>query len=681
MNFILTSHDLRIPKLYRISAFLILLLILPIQAQAEPAPDSAVTLPSVSQVSLPADIFIKTKTQTFNSRNYYALLKGRIWSKLNAETTGKQEPWALMGCEGLPCQPNNQAFVVPTWMSEISADSDELTAIDHNGRFYVRTSAGPGFFSKDEWIIEHGMPKDRLMLPDTLKDKRSWSMGRRNSDVMWSEDADGNVHHYGTMGTSTIYILGPDGQDIHYTDNGLPTDFSHHVCGPKRGSFVAENLQASASTLFVINRAGEMYTQMNDFDLNGGTSIFIRYSYAALARRPQEKGTDFQTHLTPWKLPLQDWRKQPVIPLTGQARLSTSITILQTGTGNAARELRVAGQNAAGKMGFWFKKIEEPRWDFKPVALQIAASTWVDPKRLVPQVKPQDIVYQQTNSLRGSELSLLNFNMQCSPATLRLSLPGRQIDLKLHTVDAWINTHRRDAGRDGTPLVLLGTLEIPPEELAHVPENLRRANLETFAFQVLVTSDYVAMYRSGGTDVIHFWRTGPVPDTMTTFDYRYQAPIGPYTAGLLLNEDADYLNLRKISQMADPSLLVWNLEQFKAADLPQLEALIAHNQTFLQQYIRAHALTQTAQLDGLMQVMLTGLIRNFYDLILADYWIPYAKAFSRNAPELMWAYYALEDRLNDRMQFEYGQMIRILKFRIERYELRRSELLLSQERL
>src|SRR4029079_5268086 len=111
---------------------------------------------------------------------------------------------------------------------------------------------------------------------------------------------------------------------------------------------------SSAGTLFVINNAGEMYTKMDDFDLNGRTSMFFEYTY-----RPYKSnlsGMDFKSTMSPFGLPLKEWQKQPGIKLNGKAGISRKITILQTGYGNASRELRVAGINQSGLKGFYFKK-------------------------------------------------------------------------------------------------------------------------------------------------------------------------------------------------------------------------------------------------------------------------------------------------------------------------------------
>ncbi len=632
-------------------------------------------LASSPPAELPEDVYLKTPTQSFNSRFYYFVEKGKIWFKANRQTTQKNEPWQLMGCEGLPCQPDNPAFEVPQSIVQISADGDELTAIDGRGYFYARTSKGPGLFSKDEWIMHHGFPKDTLRLDPPLDAKRAMAMGRRHSDVLWHEDPDQNVHHFGTMGTSTIYLLGPRGHEIYYTDNGLPTDFSNQICGPERGTFVAENLQVSAGTLFVINRSGEMYTHMNDFDLNGGTSMFIDYTYVPQAYRPNEKGDDFQTHLTPWRLPLEDWQKQPTVPLSGKARLSTLITILQTGQGNAARELRVGGLNSDGETGYWHKGLTEKQWRFSPARLEIGAHHWAEPEKISPRVTSADIVYQGNGVINNSkervELELLDFNLFCSPATLRLKYKQKTFELKLHTIDAWINVHRKLPGLDGTPKLLLGTLDIPENVRQDLPEPYRSLHHETFHFQIAATTDFVYLFSRNG-EIGLLGRKSDIPNSLKSVDYNREIPLGTFAAAYFRDNHEHYIRLE------DPSLLIWDLDRLSAADLPRLETLIEKNRIRLREYNHGLELIMQSEQAAWLETMVTGLLRDFYMLVGAPYWLPYAHAVATTAPEITWSYYAINDSLNQWHKIRYRKMIIQISHRLERYEQRKKELLASQ---
>jgi hypothetical protein len=164
-------------------------------------------------------------------------------------------------------------------------------------------------------------------------------------------------------------MLLEDGQEIAYADPGLPSDFSRNFIGPERGTFKALSLSASASTLFVINEAEEMYTRMADFDISGGDPMFFKYTY--IPYKSDLPGTNYFTNLTEWALPSEDWRKQPPIPLSKGAAITHRITILQNGQGNAARELRVAGWNGNGETGYWTKAIFADTWEFKTAPLSL----------------------------------------------------------------------------------------------------------------------------------------------------------------------------------------------------------------------------------------------------------------------------------------------------------------------
>lgn len=629
---------------------------------------------------LPQDIFIKTPTQSFNSRYYYALHQGRIWIKPNRQVTGKDTPWQLMGCEGLPCKPDDPEFVVPEAIVEISADADELTSIDNKGYFYVRTSKGPGWFSKDEWVMKHGFPKDKMQLSKSFAQKRAMSMGRRHYDVMWHEDMDNNVHHYGTMGTSSIYLLDPNGYEIWYTDNGLPADFSNQLCGPERGAFVAENLQASAGTLFVINRAGEMYTHMNDFDLNGGTSMFISYTYTPQPFRPEDKGTDYNTHLTPWRIPTSEWVKQPPLPLSKKARGSTQISILQNGHGNAARELRVAGRNAEGKHGYWSKGIMDKQWQFVEAPLQISPEQWTEPDRPALRVPLQDLKYQGRGLTNDPEypvyMELLNFNLHCSPATLRIWYKQQPYDLTLHSIDAWINVQRQDPGRDGTPQLMLGTLEVPQalqqkieqEGLEPLPEPYGSLHLKTFQLQLAATTEHVYLFRKKEGILARLHRSSPIPGSLKTFDYKTKMPLATFTAAMFRDSHENFLRLY------EPELLIWDLESLTPADLPALEKLIKRNRARLQDYIDGLELIRQAEQLAWWQAFGSAMLRNFYYTIAAPFWVPNASAVCRTAPELLWSYYSMDNYLNESAKSWYSQMISMISSRLERYAERKLEL-------
>ena len=628
---------------------------------------AAATSPAVP-AELPRDVFIKTPTQSFNSRFYYALFQGRIWFKPNRLVTGEDKPWEPMGCDGLPCQPGNRDFPIPQAIAELSADADELTTIDDQGRFYIRTMAGPGWLSTTEWTNLNGMPKGVLQIPQRLKHKLAWSMGRRHFDVLWHEDADGNQHHVGTMGTSSIYLLDQDGYEISFTDNGLPPDLSHAVCGPERGRFKAENLQVSAGTLFVIDSAGRMYTEMNDFDLNGGTSMFITYTYTQQQRYDKPAGNEFASNLTPWRLPLPTWQRQPEIPLEGQARISKDITILQNGQGNLARELRVAGRDATGRIGYYTKALEAKEWRFQPAELKVSEDRWLTPGARAPEPPPsEDLTYIGPVRLGDQvyPVEIKDFNLRCSPAQVRILLPTGPLDLLLHTVDAWVNVSRQDPGRDGSIQLMLGTVELAADNQGDVPPALAALNRGVFQVHIGATTDAIYLYYLDGEVQGLLLRISEIPKNLKTFDYHYLFPAGSFASSRL--QAAKLPPLRTL----DSSLL-----RFDYAQLPadQLESLYHQNRQLYASLQHESDILRWSKGEAWIEAMFSIAARSLYTATGMCWWMPNGQAFCRTASDLLLSYYRIEDDLNSQASLRYDEMLKQIYLRLERYENRLREL-------
>lgn len=447
---------------------------------------------------LPEAVRIKTPAQTFNRYYYFALKDGRIYFKPNIETTGQNGEWQLFLGTGLPDNKVVKNYPVPSSIKEIHADADEIVALSDKGRFYwLRLEKG---YSWDGRVWNHlwGWPEaEPLFLKDRAVSPRAWAIGRRNRDVLYHEDIDGNQHNFGTMGITTLYVLTADGREICFTDSGLPADFSHTIALPNRGRFIAEGMSVSASTIFVIDASGKMFTRLVDFDTIGSDPMFFKYSY--LREKREGRGEDWDSNFTEWSLPAEYWREQPRIELTGQAQLSSMITILQNGHGNTARELRVAGKNAEGITGYYHKMIFDERWNFSPYPVALEKSRMLDKNfRQGKELAGGDIHYYgkiRTNGAYspGTTVELLDFNLEESPATLRITENGSISGMKLHTVEAWTYLHRDDPGRDGTPKIFLGTLEMPAENenFGKTAAKLKKHNLQTFRFIVEATTEHV----------------------------------------------------------------------------------------------------------------------------------------------------------------------------------------------
>ena len=418
----------------------------------------------------PEEIFIKTPTQTFNRDYQFCLVDGLIYYKSlpNAKYSNpgiNENDWQLLKETGLPFAQEQRKFSVPNQIVEISADSDALYAFDEKGGMYFIFTNETARTTPFLWFQDFGWPeRTQLKQTELVKNKRSWSASARRKDVLWHEDIYGNPHHYGTMGIETLYFLTEDGQQIRFTDSGLPADFSRSLLGPERGSFIAENLNASADTMFVINKAGEMYTRLADFDTIGCDPMFFKYTYEKL---PQKyTGEQYLSNYSPWALPSEPWLKQPEIKLQGNARLTKHITILQNGRGNAARELRVAGLNKDAQTGFYSKQImqsDSDDWKFVQVPLFFNEDDFLPVTKEGIPFEVQKNLYgkKQEFSYTGNfwkngkqntqiQCEIPDFPMSEGECTLFLTYKDETKKITLYPVEIWSYMFRNNPGLDGT---------------------------------------------------------------------------------------------------------------------------------------------------------------------------------------------------------------------------------------
>ena len=483
----------------------------------------------------PEAVYIKTRSQTFNAYHYYILNEGLIWHK---SIDGAQEPagWTLFQETGLPRNPLKIGFNKPERIVELSADADELVVLSDEGGFYRycydRTIAHPS----KVWLDRQGWPdEEQLFLDQRAAKNLSWALGKRNAHVLYYEDPFGNQHHNGAMEIATTYVLLEDGQEICYADAGLPSDFSRNYVGPERGAFKAVSLSASASTMFVINEAGEMYTRLADFDTIGCDPMFFKYTYVPY--KSDLSGADYFSNLTEWALPAEDWRPQPRIPLTGNAAITRHITILQNGRGNGARELRVAGLNEAGETGYWSKAIFADDWEFKTAPLYLSNNAVLQRAGAEadtvygergPSLDKQYSGYYWYNDERenGWAYTIPNFNILEGDCDFRISWRGETCTLKLYPVEMW-SYLKRDylPGRTGSPKMFMVTLAIPDNAFdglsaaftAALRQKYTQNDKKLFQYTIAASSHYILLRDTDDTKSVIFLTDGSVADQYTEF--------------------------------------------------------------------------------------------------------------------------------------------------------------------
>jgi hypothetical protein len=405
------------------------------------------------------------------------------------------------------------------------------------------------------WFDRQGWPHQEQLFfdPETARN-RAWALGKRNAQVLYYEDTFGNQHHNGTMEIATTYVLMEDGQEIRYADTGLPCDFSRNYIGPERGAFKASALSASASTMFVINEAGKMYTRLADFDVIGCDPMFFKYTYKRYTS--DLAGINYFSNLTEWALPAEDWLAQPPIPLAENAAITRYITILQNGQGNGARELRVAGWNECGETGYWTKAIFADTWDFTAVPLFLRKDDALNGKAERGKIADKTYggklwkgteKYDWINNHNWSEeaewfYEIPDFNILEGDCKLRITWHGETCTVTLHPVEMW-SYLKRDymPGRTGAPKMFWVTLEMPenaldglsPEFAAKISEKYAPHDRKIFHYTLAATPHFILMRDRENTNSMLYLTDGTISDRY--IDFQQQWFVENYAEAVQIN--------------------------------------------------------------------------------------------------------------------------------------------------
>jgi hypothetical protein len=234
--------------------------------------------------------------------------------------------------------------------------------------------------------------------------------------------------------------------------------------------------------------------------------MLFKYTYKPYVSKIP--GTKYLSIFEPWGLPGEGWRAQPRIPLWGRAAISRRITIVQNGLGNAARELRVAGRDAAGATGYWSKPIFGDVWSFIRAPINIPEGDFLHPEKYDDGIGPRGPIADIR--LRGSlwkdqkkvpdwSFEIPDFNILEGSCTLVIQRRQERVEVLLHPVEAWTHQRRGSPGRDGTPKAYLATIEIPTGAFdgisAEFREELERSILsndrDLFRYFAEATTEYI----------------------------------------------------------------------------------------------------------------------------------------------------------------------------------------------
>lgn len=239
---------------------------------------------------LPERVIFKGNQESMNRCYYAAVRDGNIWIKPNTETTGVSGAWRMLTNlpEGLRGQ-----------VTEIAMDDEHIIALNRERQIYTMWRA-LGEVADFRWQKAWGFPfwygPGMRLRNDLLR--WDFSVVSIPEDGCWTDPA-GNLTAVGIAKCSHIIMLNPGGQTITFNDPWLPTDYSYEIGTPHRGRFLAVGLSSSGSTHFIINRYGDMFTRLYDFDISGLDNLFMRYSYEDQRGRPFPA---IQLPAEPWRI-------------------------------------------------------------------------------------------------------------------------------------------------------------------------------------------------------------------------------------------------------------------------------------------------------------------------------------------------------------------------------------------
>ncbi len=401
---------------------------------------------------LPREVYFRDGKEGFNRLYDFATRRGAIFARLRKPDRG----WRRV--------PLPACFAGR--VAAISVDDDEMIALDIARHVFTMDNA-LGHGSQFSWTGHWGVPVwlgPGLTLPPTRA--WSWSVVSPLEDVNWTDPA-GNRTAIGGGKVSHIWGLRPGGQRLTFWDPWLPLDQSYEMCGPHRGRFRAVNLSAAGSYLFVIGRYGDMFTRLYDFDISGHDPVFFSYSY----ENQRGKGDG-----SPIQLPAAEWTRQPKI----RGQITSAVSIHKVGRDSVHRILRVEGRNR-GQTGFWQRDIAAPRargWAFHRTGAPLS-------RRLLPNPpgdtsrrglgRGEDRRYRMHTG--GITATLTDFNVYCSPATLRWRENGKVREFRFFNVDG-LRQVARARGLDDVPRTQYGEIKWGPGNFEAVTVQATRAEIQ-----------------------------------------------------------------------------------------------------------------------------------------------------------------------------------------------------------
>jgi hypothetical protein len=422
------------------------------------------------------------------------------------------------------------------YLSEISVASEIVVGVTNLDRVYLYK---PTVLKRPiGWSAKLGAPfSGKLYLPQK---RRAWtfSVSVRDKDirnvefmdeserVIYYTDENGVNFDFGF--TATIYVLLEDGRRIVYWDTGLPPSFSRGFLTPEEGQTQGQSISAAGSTIFisVLDNQGRLrfFTRMYDYEINGACPG-LTYTYES---RPASSAGRFGETVPlgfgERKLPLEGWREHPTDGIPTR-NLTSLVSIHLTGRGNSNRELRIQGIDSDGRLGYYYKGIDEKRWNF-----QVSGDVKGAPRiqfPFNPEVSPMVKNYAGQvlkAKVKGFQTELKSFHPFLTaeePSKLVVDVGGDSTEIELHSVDGWtITSHDRHyedliGVEEGEPKPLQATVILTPDQLNCNKEsrlcqvlngNFLPYHGKVNAFQLVATNESVYVRANNGKLKLYYTR-------------------------------------------------------------------------------------------------------------------------------------------------------------------------------
>jgi len=399
---------------------------------------------------LPDEVFLKTPTQTRNNFNEFILKDGIIWQK-PLETP--KSYWKKIPMEDGPKNPIS-----------IAVGGGYFQALNKDGTVYTLKSAFKTNPKKYKWSTAWGHPLGLGPGANLPLDMLAWDFSQLSlkEDKFVLNPLSRKKDFY--LGNAHIFWLHKNGRWIKFMDPWVVSDHSYEVCGPFRGRFKAIKLSAAGSLILIMNKYGEMFTRLYDFDLSGHNSVYYAYAYD---QKKQKK------RMAPRALPLPGWKRQPKI----KGYITDTITVFKSGEGATDRELRVEGKNEEGTTGYWYKDVAAKNWKFRVKEHKLFGK---EIKNLPYDssmfgLAPSSSKRYQTDKNQDLQLTLLDYHPYCSPSHLLVQSGDESFVFILHARGTF-RIKPRPRGLTDNILDQNGAIQIPDSifnNLDNQPKGLR----------------------------------------------------------------------------------------------------------------------------------------------------------------------------------------------------------------